>query len=464
MKTIKIADMTLCRNAASLSFKERIEIARLLENGNIDVIELPAIGNVRTDTLLVRTVSSFVKKSVLSVEAGMSVSGVENAAAALSGAEHPRIRVELPVSAVGMEYTCHKKAPKMLAFITELITAAKEKCADVEFCAVDATRAEEAFLTDAVAAAVAAGAQTVTFCDTAGEMLPDDFAAFTAGLSEKIPALAGCETGVVCEDKNGMAAAAAVLAVRAGASLVKTAVSGGVTPLETFAGIVRNCGTACGFSAGIKLTELNRIVRQIARIAGTGAPAADATAAAPAAGDGSIRLDANDDQAAVVAAVRQLGYDLSEEDCGKVYEEFGRVAAKKTVGAKELDAIVASAALQVPPTYQLVSYVINNGNIISASAQIRLRKGDGEIDGICIGDGPIDASFRAIEQIIGHHYELDDFQIQAVTEGREAMGAALVKLREGGRLYSGNGISTDIIGASIRAYLSALNKIVYEEA
>ena len=160
----------------------------------------------------------------------------------------------------------------------------------------------------------------------------------------------------------------------------------------------------------------------------------------------------------------KLGYDLSEEDNGRVYEEFLRVAARKTVGAKELEAIVASVALQVPATYTLKSYVINNGNIISSSAQITLTRDGNDMQGICIGDGPIDAAFLAIEQIIGYRYELDDFQIQSVTEGKEAMGSALVKLRSNGKLYSGNGISTDIIGAAIRAYINAVNKIVYEEA
>ena len=107
---------------------------------------------------------------------------------------------------------------------------------------------------------------------------------------------------------------------------------------------------------------------------------------------------------------------------------------------------------------------MNNGNIISASAQIQLAKDGRSMQGISIGNGPVDAAFLAIEQIIGHRYELDDFQIQTVTEGKEAMGSAIVKLRANGRLYSGNGISTDIIGASIRAYLNAVNKIVYEEA
>ena len=127
------------------------------------------------------------------------------------------------------------------------------------------------------------------------------------------------------------------------------------------------------------------------------------------------------------------------------------------------DAIVASAAMQVPALYKLVSYVINNGNIIRASAQITLSVGEEKKQGVMLGDGPIDAAFLCLEQIIGKHYELDDFEIQSVTEGKEAMGSALVKLRKDGKVYSGKGISTDIIGASIRAYLSAVNKIAYEE-
>ena len=181
--------------------------------------------------------------------------------------------------------------------------------------------------------------------------------------------------------------------------------------------------------------------------------------------ESGVYLTAHDSMEAVLKAVAALGYDLAEEDGVKVYEAFGRIAEKKqTVGEKELDAIVASAALQVPPAYRLESYVINTGNTISASAHMKLTKGGQSLEGISLGDGPIDAAFLAIEQIVGRHYELDDFQIQAVTEGREAMGESVVKLRSAGKLYSGRGISTDIVGASIRAYLSALNKIVYEEA
>lgn len=461
MKNIKISDMTLCRNTA-LSFKERIETARLLERLKVDSIELPAIDNVKSDTLLIRTIASFVKESTLSVCAGFTVEGVELAAAALSTTANPEIRIELPMSPVGMEYTCHKKAPAMLTLITDMVTAAKAKCNNVQFCAVDATRAEDGFLADAINTAISAGATCVTVCDTSGEMLPDTFAEFVATLKANIPATENINFGVMCEDKNGMATAATILAVKLGADTVKTAVLGGITNLETFAGLVKNCGNTCGFSCNIKHTETGRIVKQIARILDHSSSATVSSASNDS--ENAIQLDASDDRDAVAAAVETLGYDLSDEDMSKVYEEFCRIAAKKRVGAKELEAIVASTALQVPPTYKLVSYVINNGNIISSSAQIRLAKGDTELEGICIGDGPVDAAFRAIEQIIGRHYELDDFQIQTVTEGRDSMGSAIVRLREGGSIYSGTGISTDILGASIRAYIGALNKIVYEEA
>ena len=174
-------------------------------------------------------------------------------------------------------------------------------------------------------------------------------------------------------------------------------------------------------------------------------------------------LSEHDDITEVSKAIAVLGYDLSQEDISNVYNEFKRISTRKTVTAKELDVIIASTALQVPMTYVLESYVINSGNVISATANITLKKNGETIRALANGDGPIDAAFLAVEQVIGHRYELDDFQIQAVTEGQEAMGSALVKLRSNGRLYSGKGISTDIIGASIRAYINALNKIVYGE-
>ena len=164
----------------------------------------------------------------------------------------------------------------------------------------------------------------------------------------------------------------------------------------------------------------------------------------------------------VSQAVKQMGYELSGEDNAKVYEAVKRVAQKKTVNLKELEAIVATSSLQVPPTYTLVDFVINSGNLMDSTAAVTLEKNGSRLKGLAMGDGPIEAALHAIEHIIGHHYELDDFQIRSVTEGSEAMGSTLIRLRYDGKLYSGSGVSIDIIGASIRAYINALNKIVYE--
>ncbi len=453
MKHIRIADRTLCRQ--NHTFREKIEIARQLEKLGVDVIELPAIQEVRSDTLLVRTMASFVKNATLSVAAGITADSIDLAAAALEGAAKPCIRIELPVSPVGMEYTCHKKADKMLQWIPNAVAAAKAKGVAVEFCAVDATRADDGYLQAAIDAAVAAGADSVAVCDHAGTRLPDDFVAFIGALHVSVPLT------VYCDNSNGLAGACAIMAVQAGVDCVKTACADDTVSLESFATMCKNCGDSYGFACGINYTEMGRIIQQIGWIADPARHEKPSFAAA--AQDEGIHLDKHDDAAAVAAAVARLGYDLSTEDHSRVYEEFGRVAEKKTVGAKDLEAIVANVAMQAPTAYQLVNYVINSGNIITASAQITLEREGKTLQAVSIGDGPIDAAFRAIDQIIGHHYELDDFQIQAVTEGKEAVGQAIVKLRDRGRLYSGGGISTDILGASLRAYLNAVNKIIYEE-
>ncbi|MBQ7076192.1 MAG: hypothetical protein IJM94_05275 [Clostridia bacterium] len=178
-----------------------------------------------------------------------------------------------------------------------------------------------------------------------------------------------------------------------------------------------------------------------------------------------ILLEADCTMAQVANAATVLGYDLSDSDVGNVYKALMQVCEKKgAVGAKEFEALVASSAMQAPSTYHFETYTTTSSNVSSSMSQVTLKCNDEIMVGVSNGDGPIDSAFRAIEQCIGHHYELDDFQVQSVTEGKEALGSALVRLRNNGKLYSGNGTSTDIVAASIRAYINALNKIVFEEA
>ena len=467
MNQIRISDVTMKQTGAdiSLSFKEKIELSKLLDKLGVSVIELEPIAQPRIDSLRIKSVAAAVKDSILAVPVALSEESVRLTWNALKEAKKARLQVCAPVSPVQMEYLFHKKPDAMLAAIRAAIESCCALCEDVEFVADDATRSDVSFLYEAVRTAISAGAKTVTVCDTAGSMLPNEFTAFIRELYANVPELKEVCLGVSCSDNLSMADSCAIAAVRYGAGEIKAAAyRQNVVSLPNVAKVLSAKGEFYNATCPVRTTVMKRITSQIAWMCQTGRSKNSPFDNGVQEDDGSIYLTSHDDLSAVMKVASRLGYDLSEEDGAKVYEAFRAIADKKEkVGAKELDAIVAAAAMQVPPTYVLDSYVVTSGNTISATAHLKLHKQDKIVEGVSIGDGAIDAAFLAIEQITGQHYELDDFQIQAVTEGREAMGQTVVKLRSGGKVYSGRGISTDIVGAGIRAYLNALNKIVYEE-
>lgn len=454
MKKIIVADRTLVEDEKKYSFKEKLEIARQLARLGVDVIELPEIGDVRADSLFVKTASAFVG-SVLSVAAGVNAESVDLAGEALSSVKNPRIRIELPVSSVGMEYVCHKKGAKMLELVQERVKKALTYCADVEFCALDATRADKEELLAVLHAAKEAGATELSVCDSAGEMMPDDFAAF----AEEIVNEVGLPVCVSVNDTSGMAVAAAILAIKKGVASVKTTAVGDGVPLGTFALAMKTRGVDFGMTTALVHTEANRILQQI--VWATEREKKGNYSSSPQEADAGVSLHAGADKDEVNRAAIRLGYDLSAEDLNKVYESFRTVAEKKEVGGKDLDAIVAGVSLSVPETYKIRNYIVTSSNAIASCANVELEKDGNVLCGVALGNGPIAAAFLAVEQVVGRHYELDDFRIDAVTEGTEAMGSALVRLRDGGKIYSGNGLSTDIVGASLKAYLAAINKILF---
>ncbi len=468
MKTIRISDITMKQvtEEITLSFREKIELAKLLDKLGTSVIELEGVGQARVDALRVKSIAAAVKNSVIAVPVELDEESVLRTWAALADAAHPRLQVCASVSSVQMEYLHHKKPEAMLAVIRETAERCCGLCADVEFVANDATRSDPVFLAQVIRAVLEAGVTTVSVCEAAGAMLPQEFGRFIRELYAAVPELKNVTLGVACSDALSMADACAIAAVSEGAGEIKAA----AYPVDTvsLANVARILHSkAATFRAGcsLQVTQLSRIMGQIVWMCQSGAKKATPYDSGVREDNSGIFLTVHDDAAAVAKVAERLGYDLSEEDIARVYEAVQSVAVRKeTVTAKELDAIVASAAMQVPATYVLESYVITTGNAISATAHMKLTKNGKPLEGVCLGGGPIDAAFLAIERITGCHYELDNFEIQAVTEGSEAMGQTVVKLRSGGKLYSGRGISIDIVGASIHAYLSALNKIAYEEA
>lgn len=468
MNTIKVCDSTVRKLStgkdASLSFKEKLEVAKLLDKLCVDVIELDEIRNSKVDSLLIKSVVTAVKSSLIAVPVALG-GDVAPTAAALSEAKKYRLQVVAPGSSVRMEYVYHKKSAAILEMVKTTVEECRKYTDDVELLIDDATRGDAAVISELIKTAVGKGAKTVTFCDDAGTMLPEEFAAFLEERLSANPELRDIAWGVSCSDELSMADACVIAALCHGAAEIKaSAYPVNTASLENVCRVIAGKGESFGVRTNVATSSMKRTVGLINRFCV--APDNSKTAFGFTGGveTADDRLTSHDSKEAVTGVVEKLGYSLSDEDADKVYEAFMKLASKKeSVSTKELDAIVATAAMQVPAKYTLEDYIANTGNAITSMAHVKLRTKDDVKEGVSLGDGPIDAAFLAIEQITGRHYDLDDFQIKAVTEGKEAAAETIVKLLANGKVYSGRGLSTDIIGASVRAYLNAVNKVIYEE-
>jgi len=462
MRKINVADITLKKlaedRAVSLLFREKSAIADCADAIGADAVELPPVKSLREDTIIYRTIAQNVRNATLTVPVGFNSEDVASAWECIKEAKKPRLQVELPVSTIQMEYVYHIKQAKMLEKIAELTKSAKAFCDDVEFSALDATRADEDFLISAVTAAEANGATVITVCDDAGASTPEEI----AGIVAKVKTAVTVPVYIQVSDRINMAVASAFSAIAKGADGLKCAMAGkDILLTGELSDAVNACGVQIGAEIKLDNTKIHASIEEMVSSINRNTYEAEGAVSEKK----KILLDSDATLAQVAQAAAVLGYELSDSDIGNVYKALKQVCDKKgSVGSKEFEALIASSAMQAPSTYHFESYTTTSSNVSSSMSQVTLKCNDEIICGVSNGDGPVDSAFRAIEQCIGHHYELDDFQVQSVTEGKEALGSALVRLRNNGKLYSGNGTSTDIIAASIRAYINALNKIVFEEA
>ena len=460
MKKIIVSDYTLkelcTKDGSQLLFREKLSVALSISRYGADVIELPPVKKAKEDSVVYKTISESVKNSKILIPVGITGESVKIAAECVKSALHPVLQVSLPVSTVQMEYMYRLKGPKMVETIKTLVSMCRSYSEEVEFEALDATRAEIPFLIECIKAAEEAGATSIALSDDSGEMMGDEIGAFVSEAKKetKLPLI------IKVSDHLSMGVSDALFALKAGADGVKCSITGGsALSTDDFASALRAKGDKIGVRSSLKFTEIHSDIETLLKSMQKSVKEEENATL-----DGAVFLDSSSTQEEVSEAVKALGYDLDGDDEKKVYDAVKRLTEKKSsIGAKELEAVVASSAMQVPATYTLKSYVSTISNMVNAVSNVILEDENGTLSGVATGDGPIDSAFKAIETCIGHHYELDDFQIQAVTEGKEALGSALVRLRSSGRLYSGNGLSTDICGASIRAYINALNKIAYEE-
>ena len=462
MRTINVTDITLKKlsedRQVSLLFREKSAIANCADALRVDAIELPAVKNIREDMIIYKTIAQNVQNATLVIPVGFNKEDVETAWECIKDAKNPRLQIELPVSTIQMEYTYHVKQAVMLEKIAELVKEAKTYCEDVEFSALDATRADEDFIISAVKEAEANGASVVTVCDDAGVSTPNQI----ADLVENVKKAVNIPVYVQVSDRISMGVASAFAAISKGADGIKCAMSGKDILLSgEFSDAMSACGSQIDAEIKLDITKIHASIDDmVSNISHSSFENEEIVSDKK-----KILLDSDSSVAQVAQAASVLGYELSDSDVGNVYKVLMQVCEKKgAVGSKEFEALIASSAMQAPSTYHFETYTTTSSNVANSMSQVTLKCNGEVICGVASGDGPVDSAFRAIEQCIGHHYELDDFQVQSVTEGKEALGSALVRLRNNGKLYSGNGTSTDIVAASIRAYINALNKIVFEEA
>jgi len=467
MERIYVADRTLKQagRRMPLSFREKIELSRLIDRLEPDVIELAPIENRKVDSLLIKSIATSVRHGEIAVPVRLTEESVTETWNALKEAQKPRLQVVAPVSSVQMEYLSHQKPAALASLVIETIRECGRHTDNIEFIAEDAFRGEESFMIPLIQSAMDAGAKRITFQEAAGAMLPEEMRDFLEGILSQLDRKNDVRFGVDCSDAISLADACAVESIRSGIRELKTA----AFPLDcaSLPHVVRILsarGEKLGVYCQVRREELRRVTGLIETLCRASGGALNVFDSAADRTEEEVGLTLHDSRESVLRSMEQLGYILSPEDQEKVYAAFCAVAEKKgSVSLKELDALIATEAMQVPPAYEVSQYVINTGNGIGAIAHMKLKLHGQPLEGIAAGDGVIDAAFLALEQAVGRHFELDNFQVQAITEGQKAMGETIVRLRSEGKLYSGRGISTDIVGASIMAYINALNKIVFEE-
>ncbi|MBE6597946.1 MAG: 2-isopropylmalate synthase [Ruminococcaceae bacterium] len=472
---------------------QKYDIAMRLEQLGADIIEAGFPASSEGDFAAVRRVAESIRESTVSALARLTKSDIDAAASALEGARKRRIHVFIATSDIHLKHKLNITREDALARIREYVAYAREFFDEVQFSPEDATRSDADFLLEAVKCAAEAGANIINIPDTVGYSSPDEFSA----LVRRVKAVLPPETvvSVHCHNDLGMATANTIAAVTAGADQVECTVNGlgeraGNTPFEEAVMAITVRAESMGVSHNINTRELIETSRLISSLSGIRvAPnkaIVGANAFAHASGihqhgmmcsrktyeimnpedigltDNTIVLGKLSGRHAFAERVAKLGYSLDGVGIDAAFTRFKEIADKKSViSDDDIRAIVSEYLDSIEGRYYLSTFQIQSGNKIKAMCLVTLSDGveNGEVTEAAPGEGPIDAAFNAINRIAGADgVELISYNIQALTEGTDALGEAKVKIKEGESVFTGRGVSTDIVKSSIKAYLNAINK------
>lgn len=481
----------------NLNAQDKLDIARQLQKLGVDIIEagfpIASVGDFEA----VKNIAEQVKGVAIAGLCRTSFTDIDRAWEALKSADQARIHTFIATSDIHLKHKLRMTREEVLEAAVAAVKRARKYTSDVEFSAEDAFRSDLDFLCQVIEAAIAAGATTVNIPDTVGYATPTEFGEFIRDIIARVPNIGQAVVSVHCHNDLGMAVANSLAAVSFGAQQVEVAVNGigeraGNASLEEVVMALYTRHPFYNKSTGIKKEELYRTSRLVSNLTGMKVQPNKAivgkNAFAHESGihqDGVLKerstyeimkpeiiglninnivLGKHSGRHAIKDRLFELGYNLSDEEIDKTFVKFKALSdKKKEIKDEDLAAIVENEVLTVPETYKLDYLHISSGTNMIPTATVRLGRGEEYFEEAACGDGPVDAIYKVVDKITGITSTLQLYNLHAVTEGKDALGEVTVKIQPIGakKTFLGRGVSTDVLEASAKAYLNAVNKIVF---
>jgi 2-isopropylmalate synthase len=479
----------------SLNLQEKLEIAGQLDKLGVDVIEAGFPASSAGDFEAVQLVARELKRPVICALALASIEAADRAWEAVKEAGHPRIHVFLSASDIHLAHQLKKSRDEVLKMSRETVARARSYLDDVEFSPMDASRADPAYLYQILEAVIEAGATTVNIPDTVGYATPQEFGSLIRGILDNVPNIGRAVVSVHCHDDLGLAVANSLEAIKAGARQVECTINGigeraGNASMEEIVMALRTRRDFFKLSTSIDTTQIYRTSRLVSELTGFPVQPNKAIVGANAfrhqSGihqDGvlkksmtyeimdpksvgipssSLVLSKVSGRHAFKERLSELGYTLSGEDFDRAFQDFKRLADKKRdITDRDIESLIAEELRTVTEVYHLDHVEVSCGDHNIPTATVRLIGPEGQVlADAALGAGPVDAVYKAINRIVGIPNRLTEFTVKSITEGIDAIGEVLIRIESEDVTYTGRGAATDIIVASAKAYMNALNRLL----
>jgi len=498
---IKIFDTTLRDGeqspGATMNVAEKVRIAEQLEKLNVDIIEAGFPISSEGDFEAVKTIARTIKRSEVAALARANPKDIDRAWEAVKGAKFPCLHTFISTSDIHLKHQLKKSKEEVIQTAARSVARAKRYTSNVEFSAMDATRSDVEFLIAVCEAALQAGATTINIPDTVGYAIPSEFGGLIRTLRQRVRGMNKVTLSVHCHNDLGLAVANSIAAIQNGARQVECTINGigeraGNTSLEEVVMALRTRNDLLHYHMRLLPKHLFATSRLVSKITGMvvqpNKAIVGANAFAHQSGihqDGvlkekltyeimtpesvgitksSIVLGKLSGRHAFREKLKDLGYRLSDSDLERAFNRFKQLADKKReIYDEDIESIVVEEILRMPRRFKLVYINVVAGNVTVPTATVQM-----EVDGQLLqeagfGDGPVDATFKTIKKITRTRSKLLQFAINAITSGTEAQGEVTVKLEEKGNTVIGQGADTDVIVASAKAYINALNKMEFRK-